>query len=159
AQHLLAAPEVVEEWMSQWLAGLPEATLLSAPEVAAELLTRAVDQARPGEPRWEVLAGRLATVLHWLGRNEQVEPGGGAVLRTTTDPDLAARMAWTLATAIFELGRPDEALGVCRRALDDPAVPARWRGRLRGLYAVRLAGQGMPGAAAQAETALSEAER
>src|SRR5262249_2312373 len=94
AQHLLAAPGGgVEEWMGRWLAGLPEATLLSAPEVAAELLTRALDQSRPGEPRWAVLAGRLASVLFWLGRNEQVEPVAGAVLRTTTDPDLAARMA------------------------------------------------------------------
>src|SRR5262249_18884892 len=129
AQHLLAAPGVVDgwmsqDWMSQWLAGLPEAALLSAPGGAAGPLTRAGDQGRPGEPRWEVLAGRLATVLLWLGRHEQVEPVAGAVLRTTTDPDLAARMALTLARATFGLGRLDEALGVCRRALDDPAAPA-----------------------------------
>jgi DNA-binding CsgD family transcriptional regulator len=107
-----------------------------------------------------VLAGRLATVLHWLGRNEQVEPVAGAVLRTTTDPELAARMALTLARATKGLpGRLDEALGVCRRALDNPAVPAHWRGRLRAEYAVLLSARGAPEAAAQAETALSEGER
>src|SRR5262249_10847132 len=150
---------VVDEWMWRWLAELPEATLLSAPEVAVELFTRALEPAPPGEPQWGGLAGRLATGLFWLGRNEQVGPVAGAVLRTTTDPELAARMAWTLARTTFELGRPDEALGVCRRALDDPAVPAHWRGRLRAFYAVLLATQGVPEAAAQAEAALSEGER
>src|SRR5262249_22514811 len=43
AAHLLATPDSLDSWALDWLAALPESTVYSAPQVAADLLGRATD--------------------------------------------------------------------------------------------------------------------
>ena len=92
ARHLLAVRGPLPGWALEWLARIPEGPLHALPEVSASLLSRALDTAAPGDPRWEPLATRLARVLFWLGRDEQAASTAAAVASHSTDPVLAARM-------------------------------------------------------------------
>ena len=159
ARHLLAAAEAVDDWAVTWLARLPEAALHGAPQVAAELLTRAVARARPGA-EFDALASRLVRVLYRSGQDGELERVAGQVLHSTTDPGLAARMAGYLASSISRFGRHEQALAVAREALDTPALPARSRGWLRAHYAVVLTRAGHDQEATrQGHRAVAEAER
>jgi DNA-binding CsgD family transcriptional regulator len=160
AAHLLAAADRLDDWGLGWLAGVPEPALYAAPRVALELLRRAVAQAGHHDTRWEALAGRLATVLHWLGENAEVEQVANQLRARTADPEVAARMAFYAASSADRTGRDEQAHRILLAALDDPRTPAGWRGRLRAYYALALQG-GAPGdeIAAQARRALAEGEQ
>jgi len=159
AAHLLAVPGALDGWALTWLADLPDASLHAAPQGAAELLARAAAQAAGG-PRWETLASRQAAVLNWLLRYDEVEQVAGAVLRNTADPELAGRMATIVVTAARHTGRYEQSMTTARQALADPALPVRWRGRLRARHAMTLLFLGQDAAGTeQARQALAEAEQ
>jgi len=163
ATHLLAASEAldtVDTWALDWLAALPEPTLYAAPQVAADLLTRAVDQVGRDDPRWAALAGRLAVVLSRLNRNEEAEQVATDVRQRTADPAEAARMACYAAQAATRLGRYDEALAAVEQAQEIVALPAVWRARLRARNALTLWNAGRAGeSAALARQAAAEGEQ
>ena len=159
-RHLLSAPGVVESWLPQWLAELPESVLLAAPEVAADLLARAVRLPADGSRVREVLTARLATVLFWLGDYEQVEKVAGDLARTATDPPLRGRMWMYQVSSTSRLGRQVPARAVAFEALRDTSLPESWQARIRALFAATLVVTGqVVQAREQASLVLAQGQR
>jgi len=155
ARHLLAAPGNCDRWVVRWLAEVPEAMLYAVPQVAAELLGRAVRTA--ADPLWEVLAGRAAQVAFWLGRDDEAGRLAGEVIRRTGDVALAATMTILSLRSAGRSGRMAEALAMAAAPVDD-AVPAHLRARLGAWSAIMFASFGeVDRAADTARRALDEA--
>src|SRR6266511_2546893 len=161
AGHLMAAPDLEDAWVAQWLAGSAESLLYAAPEVSAELLTRAVRPLHHDDPHWEVLASRLARVLFWLGRDDQASEVAGEVLRHTTDVELSAALRiLTLRSTLRAGGGVEEAYAGLQPSLEDARLPLRWRARLGAWSAMALGLMGrFEQARARAQEALDDAGR
>jgi DNA-binding CsgD family transcriptional regulator/tetratricopeptide (TPR) repeat protein len=143
ARHLLTGPATAEDWELTWLIRIGEAALYAAPLVAAELLERAVASVQPDDPRWTVLATRLAQVLFWLGRDPAAYALAGEVARRTDDPVLRCRMRIQMIRLAGRLGRFAEVLPMTLHAGDE-GVPALWRARLAAWSALILLYTGSP---------------
>ena len=160
APHLLALPGGVDGWVPAWLADVPESTVYAAPDVAAELLARAVRSAGADHPRWVDLAARLAQVSFWLGRDEQAGDIGREVARRTGDAELVARMTILVLRSAGRMGRPGEALPDAVSALRDERIPLAWRARLGAWSAATLAVVGQVAEARrEAHSAMRAGER
>ncbi len=160
ARHLLAISDVLRPWAMTWLAGTRESTLYAAPQVAADLLTRALAGLTDSDPRWEPLAVRLAQVLFWLGRDEEASTIAETVLAGTTDTALAVRMRIQLARSAGRLGQLAAALDVVAPAGDDVRLPLAGRARLRAWEAMVMTYLGRTEEArARAHDALADAEQ
>src|SRR5690606_14618069 len=133
AQQLLAAPVAPDAWTIEWLVDNSEAVALRSPELAADLLERAVRGTVPHERTREVLTARLARLRFWLGRSPEAE--ARAVLAMTADPALAAEMRLMLAYLDAMRGLTEQACATLRLAADDPDVPSRWRAQHRVMLA------------------------
>lgn len=136
ARHLLAAPHAADRWVAGWLAEVPETSLYAVPQVAAELLARAIRLVDVDDPFWAVLTGRAAQVSYWLGRDEQAGRFAEEVMRRSTDVMLGARMRLLRVRSSARAGRPEEALGV---ASFDDQVPLASRATLGAWTAINLA--------------------
>jgi DNA-binding CsgD family transcriptional regulator len=160
AQHLLAVPDRMDDWVPTWLTSIPESMLFAAPQVSADLLTRAVGMLSPDDPRWEELACRVVQLLFWLGRDQQVLEVAGGMPRSLGDVERAARMSLYTARAAGRTGRYEEAFDVLQSALADQRLPDVWRARLTAWLATALAYLGDDDEArATAQRALTEARR
>ena len=160
AQHLIAAPEAIDNWALTWLTSLPATALYAQPATAAELLERARQASTPGDPRRAVLTTRLSTALRLLqGRNDRRVALGEEALTTVSDPHLLGENAWNLVGAYYAFGRSDDGQRVINHVLDGPDPGAPWRGRLQAWRAFLLSGGNVDGAEAQAQLALAEGER
>ncbi|MGH3715662.1 MAG: BREX system ATP-binding domain-containing protein [Micromonosporaceae bacterium] len=158
ARHLLAVPDRLAEWVPGWLASIPESMLYAAPQVSADLLSRAVAVLGHGDSRWEELACRLVQVLFWLGRDEQVLEVAAGMPGRATDVERAARMRLYIARSAGRTNRFDEVFAVLEPALADPRLPIGWRARLSAWFALGLAYVSRDDEAqAMAERALAEA--
>jgi DNA-binding NarL/FixJ family response regulator len=158
ARHLLAVPGAIDEWALDWLGHLPETAMYALPQASADLLARAVDSIAEDDPRWEALAVRLASVLFWLGRDEQAGQVSAAVARSTGNPVTAARMRVQIIRSAGRMGRFADGLAAARAKPGDEWLPARWRARLAA-WSANLAnadGQVEAGAALAAQ-ALEQA--
>ena len=136
APQLMAAPDGLEDWALDWLAKVPRGALYAAPDVSAELLTRAVRLAAPGEPRWDELVERLAQALLLLGRDAELIEFASAAAAQAAEPELAARLTVAVVRAAGRIGRPDDAIVVARRALGRPGLPPHLRARLEAWKSV-----------------------
>ncbi|MFG2042324.1 ATP-binding protein [Dactylosporangium sp. NPDC048998] len=140
ARHLLAGGGILDRWAAQWLAQLPEAALLAAPEPAVDLLTRALRS--PAAAGWLVSLGvRLAVVSFAIGRDEQAE-AAAADAAASDDPEVRGRMLLYRVRAASRLGRTTHALDIAAAAVDDPRLPALWRTRIRSRAAGVLTKEG-----------------
>jgi tetratricopeptide (TPR) repeat protein len=139
ARQLLSAtgepPEPMEEWMLSWLAEAAAALVSQAPSVAAALLARALDSIPPSSARYGRLASRLANALYYVGENVAAEEMASQALQHAADPDLLVDLHWTLALCRMAAGMSAESLVTLDRALADPGLSARHRGRLLVLVA------------------------
>jgi DNA-binding CsgD family transcriptional regulator len=128
AAQLLAVPGL-DGWALDWLAQRSEAMVLSAPEVAADLLERAVGLLDEADPLWEVLATRLAEVRYRLGRDEAAGELAERVVAHTGDGEVAGRMRVVSIRAAGRSNRFELALARGEAAAADARLPARWRAR------------------------------
>jgi tetratricopeptide (TPR) repeat protein len=139
ARQLLSAagepPEPMEEWMLSWLADAAAALVSQAPSVAAALLARSLDSIPRSSARYGRLASRLASALYFVGENAAAEQMASQALEHAPDPDLRVDLHCTLALCRMVAGRPAESLATLNRALADPGLSARHRGRLLVLVA------------------------
>ena len=146
ARQLLSATgeslEPMEEWMLSWLADAAAALVSQAPSVAAALLARALDSIPRGSARYGRLASRLASALYHVGENAAAEQMASRALEHAVDPDLLVDLHWTLALCRMAAGTPTGSLVTLDRALADPGLSARHRGRLLVLVARTHANSG-----------------
>src|SRR5262249_38131035 len=78
----------VDEWILTWLAGACELLVDRAPQVAADLLRRAVADSPVGSARQTRLAARLAEALYRVGDAAEAEQVASRALAHAAEPDL-----------------------------------------------------------------------
>jgi DNA-binding CsgD family transcriptional regulator len=127
--------EPMDEWMLDWLTRTADPLVGQAPEVAAELLTRAVASSPAGSARHGWLASRLADALYRIGDRAEAERVVIRALEQTREPDLLVDLHWTLAQCRMLAGESAESLATLERALVSPGISARHRARLLVLAA------------------------
>jgi DNA-binding CsgD family transcriptional regulator len=106
-----------------------------APQVAVELLRRAVANCPVGSPRHNGLVGRLADGLYRVGDRAEAEQVAQSALANAVEPDLLVDLHWTLAQCRIRVGEAAESLATLDRALATPGISARHRARLLVLAA------------------------
>jgi tetratricopeptide (TPR) repeat protein len=127
-------PEPVDEWMLNWLAGGADLLVGQAPQVAAELLRRAVASS-PAGLQHDRLVARLADALYRTGDTTAAEQVASQALAHAIEPDVVMDMHWTLAQCRMLAGESAESLATLDRALASPGISARHRARLLVLAA------------------------
>ncbi|MEV6815549.1 AAA family ATPase, partial [Micromonospora sp. NPDC051296] len=137
ARHLLAAGRP-DSWAANWLAGIPETMVRTAPAVAAELLARAVAEASQSGEILPTLRCRLAQAQFWLGRFEESTNNAQAVFRAGPGGEVEGVARVQFVRAAGRLGRFTDALAVVTSGLANPNVPPRWRARLAALSTLLL---------------------
>jgi len=142
ARHLLQAlgsprstTERMDEWTLRWLARTADLLVAQAPQVAAELLRRAVATSVAGWAHHEFLAARLADVLYRIGEAVEAELVANRALAYAVEPDLLVDLHWTVAQCRMRAGRFTESLAALDEALASPGIPAGHRARLLVLAA------------------------
>ena len=156
------AADPMDDWMLNWLAGTAELLIGRAPQVAVELLRRAVGSPTDNAPQHRLLVGRLADGLYRIGNVPEAEEVAKRALTQADDPDLVVDLHWTIAQCLMRRGRSAEAIAMLNRALDSVPTSDLHRARLLVLTArmhsnlgeVETAGK----VAATALAAASEAE-
>jgi DNA-binding CsgD family transcriptional regulator len=160
ARHLLAAPDAIDGWVLDWLAGLPAEALYALPATSVELLEVARERTAPTDTRRAVFTTRLTTVLRLLFRHDDLVRVSTEALAGITDPHQVGEIAWNLARGYLRLDRHVEAIALINQVLDgpDPGVP--WQSRLRAQLVRSLYFSGdRAQAIAQARQAIQEGER
>jgi DNA-binding CsgD family transcriptional regulator/tetratricopeptide (TPR) repeat protein len=129
------AADAVDERMLDWLVRTGDHLVSQAPGVAAELLTRAVDNTQLGAAHHDWLVSRLADALYRTGDTARAERVASQALDYVTDPDLLVDLHWTLAQCRVLAGRSAESLATLDQALAAPGISVRHRARLLVLAA------------------------
>ena len=154
---------LADGWVLDWLVGPGRALAYRTPQVAAELVGRAVERLPATDPRREELQAGLVGVLFLLGRHEEAVRLARLVLAATRDVTRSAATAWTLGWALIRIQQHEQARAVIERALADlPPDPLDegWRVRLRALLPMVAAGSGdLDEAGRLAGQAIAAAER
>jgi tetratricopeptide (TPR) repeat protein len=127
--------ELVDEWMLSWLTKAAGQLVGQAPQVAADLLRRAVAQPGTDPARRGFLLGRLADALFRAGDVAGAEQVASRALAHASEPDLLVDLHWTLAQCRMQAGKSAETLAVLRQVLTAPGISPRHRGRLLVLTA------------------------
>jgi tetratricopeptide (TPR) repeat protein/transcriptional regulator with XRE-family HTH domain len=127
--------EPMDEWMLRWLARTADLLVAQAPQVAAELLRRAVASSAAGWAHHYFLAARLADVLYRVGEAVEAEQVASRALAHAVEPDLLVDLQWTLAQCWMRAGRFAESLAALDEALASPGIPPGHRARLLVLAA------------------------
>ena len=125
----------VDEWMMTWLAGASALLVDRAPQVAADLLSKAVADSPAGSVQQARLAARLAEALYRVGDAAEAEQVATRALAHATEPDLFVDVHWTLAQCRMRIGRFAESLITLNEALAAPGITSRHRARLLVLAA------------------------
>jgi len=159
-RHLLALPDLGEDWETDWLTHNAANLAGRVPEVASTLLEQILGQLSPHDPRQATLADRRTDALFTLGRFEQVAQLTAALGPGAADPDRYGHLTWTRAYALLSLRRPFEAVAVLRDAMEHPGTSAVWQARFLALQAILLTTTGPAGEADRvADAALATATR
>jgi DNA-binding CsgD family transcriptional regulator len=127
--------EPLDEWVLGWLADTAEPLVRQAPQVAAELLRRAVAGSLAGSAQHDRLISRLADALYRVGDAAEAEQVASRALAHAVEPDLVVDLHWTLAQCRMRVGRFEESLATLHQALASPGISARHRARLLVLAA------------------------
>ncbi|GGP76449.1 BTAD domain-containing putative transcriptional regulator [Saccharothrix coeruleofusca] len=133
AEHLVADPIPVDDWVVGWLVEHHVAVTNRAPAIATDLLRRTLATDLPTPAQRATLLVALVKVLFRLERFPERE--AEQALRLITDPADAAEMRHLRAAMRHRLGDTDTAIAMLREALEAPDVPAIWRTRHRSLLA------------------------
>jgi tetratricopeptide (TPR) repeat protein len=115
--------------MLNWLADAADLLVGQAPQVAAELLQRAVASCSAGLQH-DCLAARLADALFRIGDRVKAEQVASQALAHAIEPDVVVDLQWTLAQCRGLAGLSAESLATLDRALASPGISARHRARL-----------------------------
>ena len=125
----------MDDWMLSWLAGASDLLVGRAPQVAADLLRRAVASRPDQSPLHHRLVGKLADALYRVGSVSEAEKVARRALAYAEDPDLVVDLHWTIGQSLMRSGRSAEAIEMLNRALARKAISGRHRARLLVLTA------------------------
>ncbi|MGH3879261.1 MAG: BTAD domain-containing putative transcriptional regulator, partial [Actinophytocola sp.] len=140
ARQLAAAPAATPSWLVEWLGAHHRVLVNRDPEIAADLLDRAVRRVDGHDPLREELLVALVRVLVRLGR--AAEEPARAALAEVTDPELRVRVRELLATVVHRRGDTVAAAELLEPAMAGAADATRARLRRR-LAELRLGGPDM----------------
>jgi DNA-binding CsgD family transcriptional regulator len=144
AQQLLAVPDPFDDWVTDWLVREVSTLTARAPQVATDLLARAVAGLPTGDPRREPLATSLVAVYRLLGRYDEVQRVARPLWRHIIDPARAGQVAHALAYALAATGHPEEAHAVTSETvaqwtgMGSGSDVDMWISRIRALHAMVL---------------------
>jgi len=160
AQQLSAAGQPGEGWSRAWLIQTAPTLSTQAPQLAAELLRRELDETPGGDEAWDGLTASLARALLAVGSYDEAAQQARAALPVMTDPVRRAETYSVLARAQVSAGRSDEAVTTMRQALASPDLPRTWQARMLAFLAMleRAEGGDLDAADETARQALTVAE-
>jgi DNA-binding CsgD family transcriptional regulator/tetratricopeptide (TPR) repeat protein len=160
AQQLSAANRTGESWTRTWLIQTAPVLTAAAPQLAADLLRRELDQTPSGDQAWDGLMASLVWALLAAGSYEEAARRASRALTVMTDPVRKAETFRVLARAQVSARHNDDAVTTIRRALASADLPGEWRARMLVVLAMlERAGTGdLDAADATARQALSVAE-
>ncbi len=127
--------EPMEEWMLDWLARNADQLIRQEPQVAAELLRRAVASFPAGSAQHVLLASRLADALYRVGDRTAAEQVANRAMEHVVGADLFVDLLWTLTQCRMLEGKSAESLATLSQALASPGLSARHHARLLTLIA------------------------
>ncbi|EWM18559.1 BTAD domain-containing putative transcriptional regulator [Kutzneria sp. 744] len=133
AAQLVQAVPPVDPWSFRWLLANAEAIGFAAPQLATELLTRAVAGPSLLPAEHEMLALRRIRLLGALELDPREDVA--ALLATTTDREIAGELHSIHAHLDYHFGAVSEALARLREAGRLASLPAHWRARYLTLRA------------------------
>jgi DNA-binding CsgD family transcriptional regulator len=136
AQQLFAARQPGEGWARAWLIQTASTLTTQAPQLAADLLRRELDETPGGDESWDGLMASLARALLAVGSYDEAAEQAKAALPVMTDPARRAETYSVLARAQVSAGRSDEATATVRQALALTDLSLRWRARMLAMLAM-----------------------
>ena len=104
AQQLSAANRPGEGWARTWLIESAPALVIRAPQLAADLLRRELDEAPAGEEALDGLMANLVRALLAAGSYQEAARRADRALTVMTDPLRRAETSWMLARAQMSAG-------------------------------------------------------
>jgi len=160
AQQLSAGGRPGEGWARAWLIRAAPTLITRAPQLAAELLRRALEETPADDEAWEALVVFLVRALLAVGAYQDAVRQASGVLTAMTDPARRGEAFWMLAHAQWGAGRNDDAISVIRQALAAAELPLIWQARLLAVLAqVERHATGFDAAESISRLALTAAER
>ncbi len=161
AQQLSAANRPGEGWARAWLIEAAPALATRAPQLAAELLRRELEETPADEEARDALMAGLVRALLAVGSYEEAARQASRALTMMTDPARRGQTSWMLARAQVSAGDNDDAITTIRQALAPADLPGEWRARMLALLAMleRVGAGDLDAADATARQALAVAEK
>lgn len=132
----IATADAMEGWEVSWLADNAEELVRRIPAASAELLDRALRQARPDDSRRAGLEDHLLEALFVLGRYEKAEQLCRSVLPRASDPDRYGQVAWLMGYVLARLRSYGDAEAALAAASDRPGMSPVWQARVFALRAM-----------------------
>jgi len=160
AQQLSAAGSPGAGWARTWLIQTAPLLTVRAPQLAAELLRRELEQTPAGNEEWDALIVGLVRALLAVGGYQEAITLSRRALALLTDAAYRGETAWMLVNAQVNAGQSfSDVIVAIRQALTANDLPRRWRSRLLALLALlERATTGFDVANATARQALTVAE-
>ena len=135
AQQLFAAGQPGAGWARAWLLRTAPTLTTQAPQLAADLLRRELDETSSGNETWDGLTASLARALLAAGSYDEAAQQARAALPVMADPVRRAETYSVLARAQVSAGRSDEAIAAIGQGLA-AGLPRTWQARMLALLAM-----------------------
>jgi len=136
AQQVSAADRPGEGWARRWLIESAPSLVIRAPQLAADLLRRELDETPGGDEAWDGLTASLGWALFTAGSYAEAAGRASRALPVMTDPVRRAEMYSVLARAQARVGDYHEAIATVRQALASIDLPRTWQARMLALLAM-----------------------
>ncbi len=136
AQQLFAARQPGNGWARSWLVQTAPGLIIRAPQLAAELLRREVDETPLIEPALDRLMADLVQALCAIGSYQEAATQATRALTVMTEPERRAETYWMLARSQVSAVDYEAAITTVRRALATEELPREWRARILAVLAM-----------------------
>jgi DNA-binding CsgD family transcriptional regulator len=160
AQQLSAGGRPGDGWARTWLIQAAATLAMRAPQLAADLLQRELDETPADEEARDALRVGLVRALLAAGSYTEAARQAGRALTVLTDPAQRGQTSWMLARAQVSAGGNDDAITTIQQALTPASLPGEWRARMLALLAMleRVSVGDLAAVDATARQALAVAE-
>src|SRR5690348_7046587 len=158
AEHLARGASPGDPEAVAWLGKAARQAAPRSPDVAADLLGRAVGLMAPGDPGRDGLLAERASSLMWAGRVADAEATCRSLLDRDLDPSLEGTVRVCLGHALLSAGRARDSLCELERACQSPLLTGAERAGAQAWASfARVRFSDLDGAAAAAAQARAAA--